>query len=185
MLSGFHLKLSPINKRALSGAVLLWLTIAFLATSSPISAQEYIELTPELDARAADLYGGIMCPICNGQTISQSHAAISETMRQIVRERLVAGDTDSQVYDFMTDAFGRDILASPPKEGIALAVWVVPPIAILLGGFAVTLFVRRLKAAAKLVADSDVPVDNGDIDDALEPYLRIVDAEIPEFKERS
>ncbi|MDA1175033.1 MAG: cytochrome c-type biogenesis protein CcmH [Chloroflexi bacterium] len=179
-----------IRKRALVGSLLVLLVLASLGAPGAVRAQEYVELTPELDARAADLYAGIMCPICNGQTISQSHAAISETMRQMVRERLVAGDTDQQIYDFMTEAFGRDILASPPKSGIGLAVWFVPPVALLLGAFAVTLFVRRLRSADGLVRQGsgagpgDLADAHGGTGDGLEPYLQLVDEEMPDIEER-
>lgn len=190
MVSGSPFINAPIRKRSLVGVLLFVLVFASIGAPGVILAQEYVELTPELDARAADLYAGIMCPICNGQTISQSHAAISETMRQMVRERLVAGDTDAQIYDFMTEAFGRDILASPPKSGIGLAVWFVPPVALLLGAVAVTLFVRRLRSADVLVREG-VGVDpgsrtdtGGGTGDELESYLRLVDEEMPDIEER-
>jgi cytochrome c-type biogenesis protein CcmH len=194
VVSGSHPLTYLSNKRALWGALVICCALAFLAGPGTVRAQDFIELTPELDARAADLYAGIMCPICNGQTISQSHAAISETMRQMVRERLVAGDTDGQIYDFMAEAFGRDILASPPTSGVALAVWLVPPFALVLGAIAVTLFVRRLRASGRPGPEApdspDAPVTKGVGDgagDDLEAYLRLVDGEMtdtPEAGER-
>lgn len=172
-------------RRALHVAVVLCLGLMALAASGErVHAQDYLELTPELDARAANLYSGIMCPICNGQTISQSHAEISETMRQMVRERLAAGDTDKQIYDFMADSFGRDILASPPTSGVGLAVWLVPPVAILLGMFAVTLFIRRLRKADDLADATSASPSSGGTAAELESYLRMVDVEMPTTKER-
>jgi cytochrome c-type biogenesis protein CcmH len=105
-------------------------------------------------------------------------------MRQMVRERLVAGDSDEQINDFMAGNFGRDILASPPKSGIGLAVWLVPPIALILGGIAVALFVRRLRAADKALRASPKFEAAGGIDDELESYLRLVDQEMSDIQER-
>lgn len=184
MVSGSPSKIVFRSQRALLGALVLWIAATALMIPSSIHAQEFIELTPELDARAAQLNAGIMCPICNGQTISQSHAAISETMRQMVRERLVAGDSDEQIYDFMVENFGRDILASPPTTGIGLAVWFVPPIALLLGAVAITLFVRRLRATDQLLRASSIVETADGTDDGLEPYLRLVDQEMPDIQER-
>ncbi len=180
MPSGFHFISSSTRQRALGSALLLCLAFGFLAVPSVLNAQEFTELPPELDARAADLYTGIMCPICNGQTISQSHAAISETMRKMVRERLVAGDTNQQIYDSMVEAFGRDILASPPKSGIALAVWIVPPIALVLGGFAVTLFIQRLRKTNMLATGVTYADRHNETDEELERYLQLVDGEMEE-----
>jgi cytochrome c-type biogenesis protein CcmH len=183
VVSGLRFVSIASSQRAIAGALLLLLSFAYLTIPNTVQAQEFIELTPELDARAADLYAGIMCPICNGQTISQSHAAISETMRQMVRERLNAGDSDAQIYDFMVEAFGRDILASPPTSGIALAVWIVPPVAILVGGFAVALFVRRLRASNEPERDGANFEQDSGTNDGLEPYLRLVDEEMSEKRE--
>jgi cytochrome c-type biogenesis protein CcmH len=187
LISGFHFIIVPMTKILFLALVLLPTLLGLFGGPSAVRAQEHVELTPELDARAADLYAGIMCPICNGQTISQSHAEISETMRQMVRERLAAGDTNAQIYEFMADAFGRDILASPPKSGIGLAVWVVPPIALILGAFAITLFVRRLRAANVAPGDgaASAAADAGHgTGGELEAYLRLVDEEMPDIEER-
>ena len=175
----------PFSQRSFLFAAAIAATIVTLAllAASPVtpvaSAQEYVELTPELDARAAKLYAGIMCPICDGQTISQSHAQISETMREMVRERLVGGDTDDEIYDFMISAFGQDIIASPPTSGLGLAVWVVPPVAILFGAVAVAYVVRQLRAPSALedVADA-TPAAPRESDDSLGTYLDLVDREM-------
>jgi cytochrome c-type biogenesis protein CcmH len=184
LVSSSLLKISSCSQRALLGALIVWVATVVLMNSSSIHAQEFIELTPELDARAAQLNAGIMCPICNGQTISQSHTAISETMRQMVRGRLVAGDSNDQIYDFMVGNFGRDILASPPKSGIGLAVWFVPPVALVLGGIAVALFVRRLRATGRLVEAPSKFEAAGVTDGELEVYLRLVDQEMSGIQER-
>ena len=169
----------------MSTAFIALLTTLALIVSGMLAptthAQEYVELTPELDARAAALYAGIMCPICNGQTISQSHAQIAQTMREMVRERLVAGDTDAAIYDFMISAFGEDIIASPPTSGLGLAVWVVPPIAILLGAIAVAMVVRKLRVQpAMAIAGHQQPTAAIEAEDGLETYLDLVDREMGE-----
>lgn len=178
MASGSDFLNVTTPQRIIIVRVVLLCMVLFLAIPSSVHAQEFVELTPELDARAAHLYKGIMCPICNGQSISQSNATVAETMRQMVRERLVAGDTDQQIYDFMTDAFGRDILSSPPTRGIGLAVWLVPPIVLILGSFAVALFVRRLRASNHIALADGSPDTNRGTSIELEPYLRLVDLEM-------
>ena len=140
-------------------------------------AQDFVNLPPELDERAARIYDGIMCPICDGQTISQSNSAIAGTMRQMVRERLLAGDTDDQIYAFMADAFGDDILASPPTRGLGLLVWLIPPGALLLGLLAIVLVVRRWRRANTAVPVSGAASVNGAAPTA-EPYLVLVDQEM-------
>ena len=144
-----RLGMMRVRLSATIAVVALALAAAIAASQTPIAyAQDYVELPPELDARAASLYEGIMCPLCNGQTISQSHAAIAETMRGMVREQLLSGATDEEVYLFMVRSFDESILAKPPKSGIALGVWVVPPVGVLIGALAVFFAVRAMLGAA-------------------------------------
>jgi cytochrome c-type biogenesis protein CcmH len=140
-----------VRPSATIAVVALALAAALTATLTPIAhAQDYdyVELPPEFDARAASLYEGIMCPICNGQTISQSHTAIAETMRGMIREQLLSGATDEEVYLFMVRSFDESILAKPPKSGVALGVWVIPPVGVLIGAIAVFFAVRAMRGAA-------------------------------------
>ena len=172
--------LVAISRTTVAYALVLLVLWAALQPA-PVRAQEHVELSPELDARAAALYAGIMCPQCDGQTISQSHAQIAGTMRQMVRERLQTGDSDADIYAFMVLAFGESILASPPTSGVALTVWVVPPIGLLLGAIAVFIVVRRLQRGPE---DSAAAAATPGTDHALEAYLDLVDSEMQEGPSR-
>lgn len=168
----------PVRSSRTAVPCVLVLLILWVALQpAPVRAQEHVELSPELDARAAALYVGIMCPQCDGQTISQSHAQIAATMRQMVRERLRAGDSNADIYAFMVLAFGESILASPPTSGVALTVWVVPPIGLLLGAIAVFIVVRRLQRGPE---DSAAATGKPGTDHALDAYLDLVDSEMQE-----
>jgi cytochrome c-type biogenesis protein CcmH len=157
--------------------VALALAAALTASLTPIAhAQDYVELPPELDARAASLYEGIMCPICDGQTISQSHAAIAETMRGMVREQLLSGATDEEVYLFMVRSFDESILAKPPKSGVALGVWVIPPVGVLIGAIAVFFAVRAMRGAASSQRGTAPAVPPADAETAR--LLEMVDREM-------
>jgi len=101
-------------------------------------------------------------------------------MRQMVRERLLAGDTDNEVYAFMVDAFGQSILASPPTSGFGLAVWVVPPIGLLLGTLVVALFIRRLQQKPSRHSIAPIAAETPQARDALGTYLHLVDIEMQE-----
>ena len=159
-------------------ATLLAAVLVVAISAGRAQAQDFVELDPELDARAASLYAGIMCPQCDGQTISQSHAPIAGTMRQMVRERLLAGDTDAEIYAFMVASFpdGPSVLASPPKSGSTLIVWVVPPVALVLGVVAVVFVVRRLRGDPELAPAGPVSISTAEPES--DRYLELVDREI-------
>ncbi len=150
------------------------ISFAFFPT---VHAQDYSELPPELEARAQHLYVSIMCPQCNGQTIQQSHAPIATTMRSIIRERLLDDDTDEEIIDRLVEAYGDGVLASPPKRGVALTVWLIPPMALLLGALALFLAVRGLRKGAVAQSSTGLAPRQASAGD-LEPYLSMVDDEM-------
>ncbi len=171
--------LLPIRPPALRALLPLAAVIALLTVLPATSrAQEYEPLPPEMEVQAQALYDSVMCPQCAGQTISQSHSPIAKAMRAAVRGGLVAGQSREQILDALVASFGEGVLASPPKRGLSLLVWLGPPIALVLGGAAVALAVRGLRrrggqseAGGALPAGSKAPGD-------LAPYLDMVDREI-------
>ena len=152
----------------------LALAAAAALTAGAAMAQSYEDLPPELEIRAHSLYGRIMCPQCAGQTIDQSHAPVAETMRDLIRAQLRAGASDGAIVDLLVGAYGEGILASPPTRGFSLAVWLVPPTALVLGAGAVVVAVRSLRRtpSAAAVPGADAAPNGPDLDRLLDQVDR-------------
>ena len=124
--------------------------LALLAT--PALAVQPDEVLPdiELETRARSISQVLRCPVCAGENIDESNASVSRDLRLAVRERLVAGDTDTQVIDYITTRFGEYVLFEPVKSGANLILyWTGPVVLVLaLGGVFGWLRSRRRDAAA-------------------------------------
>ncbi|MGB7271206.1 MAG: cytochrome c-type biogenesis protein, partial [Albidovulum sp.] len=72
---------------------------------------------PALERRARAISTLIRCPVCQGENIDDSNADIAKDLRLVVRERLLAGDTDDQVIDYLVARYGEFILFSPRARG--------------------------------------------------------------------
>lgn len=109
----------------------LLLLLCVLAT--PVWAVEPSEMLndPVLEARARTLSEGLRCPICRNESIDESHAALSKELRIILRERLVAGDTDAQAVDYMVQRYGEYILLNPQVNGVNWLLWGAGPLMLL------------------------------------------------------
>jgi cytochrome c-type biogenesis protein CcmH len=88
---------------------------------------------PTLEARAEHIGRELRCPVCKTESIEESDADFAKDLRRVVRERVAAGDTDQQVLDFMHARYGDFILLQPPFRPYTLALWLAPPIILLLG----------------------------------------------------
>ena len=125
----------------------LWLVLVLLAT--PLAAVQPGEMLadPVLEARARDLSAGLRCPVCRNESIDESNAPVARDLRLMVRERLLAGDSDAQVIAAVVDRFGEFILLKPVASGANLILWLAPA-GLLLVGLAVGLAAQRRKVAS-------------------------------------
>src|SRR2546430_7684163 len=70
-----------------------------LPTARAVQPDE-IMADPVKEARARDLSRELRCMVCQNQSIDDSVAPLARDLRLLVRERIAAGDNDSQVIDF-------------------------------------------------------------------------------------
>ena len=98
---------------------------------------------PVLEARARSLSAELRCLVCQNQSIDESNADLAHDLRLLLRQRLVAGDTDQQVLDFLTARYGVFVLLDPPFAPLTWLLWLTPPALVLGGGGLLLLRARR------------------------------------------
>ena len=98
---------------------------------------------PALEARARDLSAELRCMVCQNQSIDNSNADLAGDLRVLVRERLVAGDTDGEVIDFVVSRYGEFVLLKPRFSPRNALLWATPLILLLGGGAAIVFNVRN------------------------------------------
>ena len=98
---------------------------------------------PALETRARALSKELRCLVCQNQSIDESNADLAHDLRLLLRQRLVAGDTDQQVLDFLTARYGLFVLLDPPFAPLTWLLWLTPPVLVLGGGGLLLLRARR------------------------------------------
>ena len=98
---------------------------------------------PAKEARARDLSRELRCMVCQNQSIDDSDAPLARDLRLLVRERIAAGDSDSQVIDFLVARYGEFVLLKPRFTPHTLLLWLLPPLALVGGGLALWFYSRR------------------------------------------
>lgn len=89
---------------------------------------------PALEARARALSKELRCLVCQNQSIDESNADLAHDLRLLLRQRLLAGDTDQQVLDYVVARYGVFVLLDPPFMPTTWLLWLTPPLLVLGGG---------------------------------------------------
>mgnify|MGYP000203402698 FL=1 len=115
------------------------LIFAFCVGLLPLAANavepDEMLTNPVLEQRAREISKDLRCVVCQNQDIDSSNAGVARDLRLLVRERLVAGDTDTQVIEYIRARYGDYVLLKPPLELATYALWFAPIAFILIGIF--------------------------------------------------
>lgn len=111
----------------------LALILCLLATPLWAVQPDEVLSDPVLEDRARALSEELRCLVCRNESIDESNAPLARDLRLLVRERLVAGDSDADVMAFVTDRYGEYVLLKPTLTGSNLILWLAGPAMLLLG----------------------------------------------------
>jgi cytochrome c-type biogenesis protein CcmH len=115
-----------------------------------------------LEARARALSANLRCLVCQNQSIDDSDAPLARDLRILLRERLMAGDSDAGVQDFIVQRYGTFVLLKPPITGETALLWGGPFLVLAIGALALFLTRRRQSAVAAegaLTAEEQAALD--------------------------
>ncbi len=116
---------------------------------------------PALESRARDISAGLRCLVCQNQSIDDSDADLAKDLRLLVRERLVAGDSNAQVEQYIVDRYGEYVLLNPRLGGHTVLLWIAAPVLLVLGLGGLVLASRRraTPVAGELSSDEQAALD--------------------------
>lgn len=115
-------------------------------------------------ARADRIASDVRCPTCDGLSTAESEAPASVAVRQEIRRRVDAGQTDDEIRAFLVGRYGKDIILTPGGTGVAALVWALPVAAVVLAAGGMALAFRRRRSEGTRVA---TPEDRRLVEQAL------------------
>lgn len=143
-MKGQKKKYTPLEG---GGVFLLTLTLLLALPAFAVEPAERLP-DPAMEARARSISTELRCLVCQNESIDESHADLARDIRVLVRERLKAGDSDTQATQAIVSRYGDFVLLRPPVKPATWLLW-FGPIALLFTGLAGTLvWLRRRPVAA-------------------------------------
>lgn len=96
------------------------LLLVLLASSLALAAS--VAVAP----RVFEIASKLRCPVCTGESVAQSASPTAVQMRELIAQKLAAGESEAQILDYFVARYGEWILLEPPRHGIYLVVWLLP-----------------------------------------------------------
>ncbi len=154
-----HRVARPVAWIGLLVAALSLLTVASLDTGGVETDAERIQRLNESFA----------CPVCSGESVAESNAAVSATIRQRIAEEVTNGSSDVEIRDRLVAAYGVSVLLNPPAEGFAALIWILPVVVAVFAAMGAAVAFRRAGPRSRRDPTSE---DR----DLVEQARRLVDA---------
>lgn len=101
----------------------------------------------QLNARTDEVSALLRCPVCQGMSVADSHAATAINMKGQVRELLARGYTEEQILDYFEQSYGQFVLLRPKFKGLTSLVWMLPVAALLIGVAIVFATLKKISVA--------------------------------------
>lgn len=162
---------TPNAKRRIPGVILSVLGIAYcfwllgLALAQPAANTPPPDFSPQVFEIAREL----RCPVCQGESVAESNAGISQEMRRIIAEQLAQGKNKEQIKAYFVSRYGPWILYEPPRAGLTLWVWLAPLVGVGLIGAGLYFYLqsarrRSLEAGTAEVSEEELRRAEAELD---------------------
>ena len=153
----------------------LFILFALIVLATLISNS--FSFSESIDDEAREISYLLMCPVCQGQSVAESNSELAKDMRSIIREKLEAGESKEQIINYFVNRYGESILGYPPVKGVNLLLWILPALAVVLGGIGVGLFLHRSKATT----EQEINIEKLQDTKEDKEYLKMVDRDLKDL----
>lgn len=154
----------------------LLLLLLSLVLVAPVVAQDAVT-----DDQVNDVAKEVYCPVCENTPLDVCETQACADWRELIRTKLGDGETKEQIFDYFATQYGDRVLASPPKEGFNLIVWIWPIVALLAGAVVFGRYLRNLRSAAEQVGQvGAVPSSTKSEQSTDDDYLARIERELAE-----
>ena len=124
--------------------VYLMMSQSIIINCYSVEPDEFLQ-NPKKELRARNISKNIRCLVCQNQSIDESSAPLAKDLRILIRKKIKQGNSDEEIYDFLTERYGDFILLNPPFKISTLFLWILPFVFLAVGIFVIFLHNNKSK----------------------------------------
>mgnify|MGYP006083990035 CR=1 FL=1 len=89
------------------------------------------------------IFKNIRCLICQGQSIADSNSDFAQTIKLVVKDQILEGKSEKEIYNFLIDKYGEWIVYKPTTNPQNFILWLTPYAILFIGGFIILVIVKK------------------------------------------
>ena len=104
-------------------------------------------LNNEIDVnnRIREISQNVRCLVCQNQSIDESNSELAKDLKILIKEKLILGDSDEEIYGFLQERYGDYILLKPPLNLNTIILWFLPFIVLMFGSILIFKIIKSNK----------------------------------------
>ena len=110
--------------------------LAIIDFAYAVEPEEFLK-DPKQELRARNISKNVRCLVCQNQSIDDSSAPLAKDLRILIRNKVENGNTDKEIYNFLTERYGDFILLKPPFKISTFALWILPFVFLIMGVYGI------------------------------------------------
>ncbi|MCC0039807.1 MAG: cytochrome c-type biogenesis protein CcmH [Brucellaceae bacterium] len=143
-----------LRRHLAAGLLAVGLGLAAVGQAAAVEPDEVLP-DPALEQRAREISAELRCMVCQNQSIDDSNAELAKDLRVLVRDRLRAGDTNDEVFEFVVARYGEFVLLKPRFSTRNLILWGAPLLLLVAGGAMIVAGARRRRVAGAPLTEDE------------------------------
>ena len=104
-------------------------------------------LNNEIDVnnRIREISQNVRCLVCQNQSIDESNSELAKDLKILIKEKLILGDSEEEIYGFLKERYGDYILLKPPLNLNTVILWFLPFIVLMFGSILIFKIIKSNK----------------------------------------
>ena len=120
------------------------LIFSFIITSqSYVFADNKSLNKDEIINKTREISQNIRCLVCRNQSIDESNSELAKDLRVLIKEKIIDGLSDKEIYNYLSNRYGDYILLNPPFKTNTILLWLLPFLILISGCFVMFKFLKK------------------------------------------